>query len=130
MTANHFPTTTESHSGGIVIRRLGGEDLAAVARLAQLDSSPPPEGALLGAEIEGRLLAAISLATGESIADPFSRTGELRALLELRAAQLRRRGKGHRRLRPHSPQPRARAALAGSPPGAEPWLIAQRSRTD
>jgi hypothetical protein len=124
MSDNHFPTTTQTD--GISIRRLGGDDLAEVERLAQLDSRRPPEGALLGVEIEGRLLAAISLTTGESMADPFSRTGELRALLELRAAQLRRRE--NRRARPlHLPRPKARAALAGSPPGAARWwLIARR----
>jgi hypothetical protein len=128
MTANRFPTT-EIQTEGIIIRRLSGDDLAAVERLAQLDSRRPPKGVLLGAEIEGRLLAAISLATGESIADPFSRTGELRALLELRAAQLRRRENGRRRVPRHLPRPKARAALAGSPPGAPRWwLIAQRSR--
>jgi hypothetical protein len=129
MTANHFPTADGS-STGVMIRRLEGDDQAAVARLAQLDSRPVPEGALLGAEVEGRLLAATSLATGESIADPFSRTGELRALLELRAAQLRRRVNGHRRLRPKAPRARARAALAGSPAGAEAWLMAQRPPAD
>ena len=101
MSANHSPTTI--HTDGISIRRLGADDLPEVERLAQLDSRRPPEGALLGVEIEGRLLAAISLATGESIADPFSRTGELRALLELRAAQLRRRENRRRRLRPPAP---------------------------
>jgi hypothetical protein len=124
MSDNHFPTTTQTD--GISIRRLGGDDLAEVERLAQLDSRRPPEGALLGVEIEGRLLAAISLATGESVADPFSRTGELRALLELRAAQLRRRENGRGRML-HLPRPKARAALAGSPPGtARWWLIAGR----
>ena len=127
MNANPFPIT-EINTEGIVIRRLSGDDLSAVERLAQRDSRRPPEGVLLGVEIEGRLLAAISLATGESIADPFSRTGELRALLELRAAQLRRRVNGHRRLPRHLPSPKSRAALAGSPPGAERWLIAQRWR--
>ena len=118
---------TEIHTTGVNIRRLGGDDLAAVERLAQLDSRRAPEGPLLGAEIEGRLLAAISLSTGESIADPFSRTGELRALLELRAAQLRRRENGHRR-QLHLPRPKTRAALAGSPPSAARWwLIAGRS---
>ena len=115
-------------TGGLVIRRLEGDDLAAAKRLAQLDSSPLPEGDLLGALVEGRLLAAISLQGGESIADPFSRTTELRALLELRAAQLRRRVNGHRRLRRSLPRPKPHAALAGSPPGAERWLIAQRWR--
>jgi hypothetical protein len=125
MSGNH---STETHIDGIRIRRLRDNDLAAVERLAQLDSRRPPEGALLGVEIDGRLLAAISLATGESMADPFSRTGELRALLELRAAQLRRRENGRRRLPRHLPQPKTRAALAGGPPGAERWLIVQRSR--
>jgi hypothetical protein len=127
MNVNRFPTT-EINTEGIVIRRLSGDDLSAVERLAQLDSRRPPQGVLLGVEIEGRLLAAISLATGESIADPFSRTAELQALLELRAAQVRRRVNGHRRLLRHLPNPKSRAALAGSPPGAERWLIAQRWR--
>ena len=112
MSGHHVPTTI--HPDGISIRRLDGDDRAQVERLAQLDSRRPPEGALLGLAVEGRLVAAISLATGESIADPFSRTGELRALLELRAAQLRRRENGRRR-HLHLPRPKTRAALAGSP---------------
>ena len=128
MSGNHFPTS-EVQIDGISIRRLGDRDLAAIERLAQLDSRRPPEGALLGVEIDGRLLAAISLATGESIADPFSRTGELQALLQLRAAQLQRRENGRRRLPRHLLRPKTRAALAGGPPGAARWwLIAQRSR--
>jgi len=128
MSVKHSPTT-EIHAEAISIRRLGDEDLAAVERLAQLESRRPPEGTLLGVEIEGRLLAALSLASGESIADPFSRSSELRALLELRAAQLRRRENGRRRLPHHLPRPEARAALAGGPPGAARWwLIAHRWR--
>jgi hypothetical protein len=124
MSGNHSPTII--HTDGISIRRLGGDDAREVERLAQLDSRRPPEGALLGVEIEGRLLAAISLTTGESVADPFSRTGELRALLELRAAQLRRR-ENHRGRSLRLPRPKSRAALAGSPPGAARWwLIAGR----
>ncbi|TMK74328.1 MAG: hypothetical protein E6G48_03655 [Actinobacteria bacterium] len=128
MSVKHSPTT-EIHAEAISIRRLGDEDLAAVERLAQLESRRPPEGTLLGVEIEGRLLAAISLATGESIADPFSRSAELRALLELRAAQLRRRENGRRRLPRYLPKPKTRAALAVGPPDtARWWLIAQRWR--
>jgi len=128
MSVKHSPTT-EIHAEAISIRRLGDEDLAAVERLAQLESRRPPEGMLLGVEIEGRLLAALSLASGESIADPFSRSAELRALLELRAAQLRRRENGRRRLPRYLPKPKTRAALAGGPPDtARWWLIAQRWR--
>jgi hypothetical protein len=128
MSVKHSPTT-EIHAEAIGIRRLGDEDLAAVERLAQLESRRPPEGTLLGVEIEGRLLAALSLASGESIADPFSRSGELRALLELRAAQLRRRENGRRRLPRYLPKPKTRAAVADGPPDtARWWLIAQRWR--
>ena len=95
MSGNHTPTSTDTD--GISIRRLGGGDRADLERLAQLDSRAAPEGALLGLAVEGRLVAAISVATGESIADPFSRTRELRALLELRADQLRRRENDQRR---------------------------------
>ena len=111
MSDNHTPTII--HSDGIRIRHLGRDDRREVERLAQLDSRPPPEGALLGVAVEGRLVAAISLATGESIADPFSRTGELRALLELRAAQLRGRENGRRRPF-HLPRPKARAAVSAA----------------
>jgi hypothetical protein len=117
-------SSAEIHTDGINIRRLVDDDLGRLERLAQLDSRRVPEGRLLGVEIEGQLLAAISLDTGESIADPFSRTAELRALLELRAAQLRRRENSRRRL--PIARLRARGALAGSPPGAPAWLIARR----
>src|SRR5215211_660225 len=117
MNTNSRPT--QEIPGGVRIRRLGGGDLPAVERLAQLDSRRPPQGALLGAEIEGRLLAATSLATGETVADPFSRSAELRALLELRASQLRRRARDGR-LRRRLLRPKGRLALAGSPPGAPP----------
>lgn len=87
----------------LTIRRLREEDAAAVARLADLDSGALPAGPLLGAEVEGRLLAAVSLRSGALVADPFSRTDQLRALLELRAAQLHERGprpRGHMPRRP------------------------------
>jgi hypothetical protein len=105
--------------GSVTLRRLEGADAEALERLADLDSATPPGGRLLGAEVEGVLLAAISLDTGELVSDPFSRTGELRAMLELRAAQLGRRTRFQRlafRTRP-------RAALAGSPPGAGGRLL-------
>lgn len=113
---------------GLTIRRLREDDRAAIERLSQLDSHSAPKGDMLGAEVEGRLVAAISLASGEVIADPFSRTGELRALLELRLAQLRRReGRGRRLL--GALQPRQRPpALAGSPPGAINGALAFQRR--
>ena len=73
----------------IEIRKLGLQDGAAVARLAELDTAAIPPSPLLGGIVDGRLTVAHSLATGESIADPFRHTAELRSLLSERAAQLR-----------------------------------------
>ena len=98
-------------------------DTAALRSLAERDSRPLPEGQVLGAEVEGRLLAAISLADGVVIADPFSPTGELRSLLELRAAQMRCRHARRRHSRGAEPRGHARAVLAGSPPGAGGRLL-------
>ena len=111
----------------LTIRRLGESDARDVRRLQALDSGPMLESPMLGAEVEGRLLAAVSVDTGEVVADPFSRTAELRSLLELRAGQLRGRaanadrrqaGRLHRPGRRHS-----RGSLAGSPPGAGGKLL-------
>ena len=81
---------------------------------------------MLVAEVEGKILAALSLADGRVVADPFSRTAELRTMLELRAKQLRRRSSrlyGTRRRRPAP----SRGSLAGSPPGAGGRLLDLRS---
>ena len=102
----------------MTIRRLdvGGADRAALAHLAELDSRQELGGVVLGAEVEGRLLAAISIETGDVIADPFSRTSELRALLKLRAAQLEHRHGGRRRGSRVFGR-RSRPAVGGSPAG-------------
>lgn len=123
--------THDQRPEGITIRRLDGGDAEALMHLAALDSAAPADAARgdwLGVEIEGRLLAATSLDGERTLADPFSRTEELRALLDLRATQLRRREQhgNVRRLRR-----RARAGrpttLAGSPPGAGGRLLTLRS---
>ena len=106
-------------NSSMTIRRLDltEVDREAVALLADRDSGGPLEAPVIGIEVEGRLLAAASLSSGETVADPFSRTDELRAMLALRAAQLARRESGSRRgLR--LPRRRARLALAGGPPGS------------
>jgi len=113
----------------VTIRRLRDDDAdrRALAALAERDSARVPNGAVLVAEVEGRMLAAISIGDGHVIADPFSRTRELRTLLKLRRAQLIRRARPRRfpalRLRG-----RPRAALAASPPGAGGRLLSLDSR--
>jgi hypothetical protein len=101
----------------MTIRRmdLAEADIEAVRRLAELDSRQPLEGPVLGAEVEGVLLAAIAVNTSEVVADPFSRTAEVRALLELRTAQLS--GRRPRRRGGLRADRRPRPAVGGSPPG-------------
>ena len=113
MTAQN--TQTDSH---ITIRRLDltAEDQRALAQLAAVDSRAPLAGPVLGAEVDGELLAAISIDGSELIANPFRRTSELSALLRARLGQVQQAPR-RRRLRRDRPRARARAALGGSPPG-------------
>lgn len=65
------------------------EDDEALADLAVLAERPLPYGRLVVAFVSGRLVAALPLAGGEPITDPFVRTAHIVPLLELRAKQLR-----------------------------------------
>lgn len=65
-----------------------GEDDALLRRLAHLSSRALPHGPFLLAEADGEPLAALSVATGESVADPFVATADLLDLLELRSRHL------------------------------------------
>jgi hypothetical protein len=61
-----------------------------VLRVAALDSAKVPAAPLLVGEVDGQVRVAMSIREGDSIADPFSPTGELRELLAAHAANLRR----------------------------------------
>ena len=74
----------------VTLRYAGAADRSRLSELAALDSALPPNGAVLVAEIDGRLRAALPLDGSEPIADPFDRGAELIDLLRLRAAQLGR----------------------------------------
>jgi hypothetical protein len=72
----------------ILIRPATERDAAAIARLAELDSSPAPDGALLVAEVGGELRAALRVDDHAVIADPFHRTAGIVGLLAARADSL------------------------------------------
>jgi hypothetical protein len=72
----------------IAIRPVVAADLAAVARLAELDSRTAPEGALLIAEVDGDPVAVMALAGGDVVANPFRPTNAVVEMLRLRARQL------------------------------------------
>lgn len=83
--------TTSAHAlPPVTIRESRLDDRLALTRLAGRDSRRLPHGRLLVGEAEGELIAAVPVAGGEAIADPFRPTASLVALLELRATQLRR----------------------------------------
>lgn len=77
------------HTTDITVRLADYSDARELLKLAALDSTALPDGALVVAESGGELLAALPLDGGRAIADPFHRTAALVELLELRAAQLR-----------------------------------------
>ncbi len=114
----------------VTIRRLADADTPAVPNLVQLDSADAPKGELLGAEIDGTLVAFAPIAGGRTVADPFSRTSELTALLSLRAAQLRGRQPRRRRFGGLFARDRGRPARpsAPAPPGAGDRLLSQPLR--
>jgi hypothetical protein len=70
----------------VTIRPAYGDDGAALARLAVLDSAAPPAGPLLLVEVDGVLRVAMSLSDGNVIADPFFPTLDLIAVVRKHAA--------------------------------------------
>ena len=72
----------------VSIRRAGPHDAPALCRLAALDSAVPLDGEILIAEVDGAALAALSLADGTVIADPFAPTAALVDLLAMRREQM------------------------------------------
>lgn len=69
----------------VVIRAARGSDGSALENLARLDSQRPLAGDVLLAEQDGRLVAA--LAGDRVIADPFSPTADVVALLHVRSGR-------------------------------------------
>ena len=78
-----------SPSTSLTIRHANGADATALARLAALDSSRVPNGELLVAELDGSLVAALSVDTGAAIADPFEYTAAIVDSLRAQARESR-----------------------------------------
>jgi hypothetical protein len=82
----------------LTIRFAVPDDEATLSRLAELDSSRAPRGAVLVADVGGETWAALSLDDGHAVADPFRSSAEALWMLTERARQVRqqRRGRMHR----------------------------------
>jgi hypothetical protein len=91
----------------ITIRRSNEGDAAVLAQLAALDGRTEPRGEALIAFVDGEAWAALPLAAGSAIADPFRPAAELVELLQARRSQIQAsssadrhaRRNGHGRLR-------------------------------
>jgi hypothetical protein len=91
------------------IRVATAADEPALRRLAEIDSQDPlTAGPMLLGEVDGKPEAAVSLADGRAIANPFVPTAHLLAHLRMRAGAL-----GAYEHTPSLPA-RLRAALAGA----------------
>ena len=82
-------TQLQTHETTAVTMRLAGpNDDAALRRLAAIDSKPVPAGDVLIAEVDAGIVAAVPVDGGAAVADPFTPTAHLVALLRSRAGQL------------------------------------------
>jgi hypothetical protein len=72
---------TTASSSSIVLRRADSSDVAALDRLAQLDSKRLPAGPYLLAERDGALVAAVAVPSDVVFADPFTPTADAVELL-------------------------------------------------
>jgi len=90
----------------ITIRAARAEDLSEVARVAGRDTGDLPAAPVLVAKVGSNVRAAISLADGTVVADPFHRTAELVQMLRIRAGAVagardpHLRSRGSSRVRP------------------------------
>jgi hypothetical protein len=101
-----------TYTSEITVRLADHTDSRALIDLAALDSAQVPAGALVIAESDGELVAAVPIDGGRAIADPFRGTQLIVQMLELRAAQIRSRSQ-----QPHGIARRVRS-LAGLQPAA------------
>jgi hypothetical protein len=83
----------------LTIRLADADDRVALSTLAQLDSADAPAAPVLLAESGDRLVAALSLADGRAVADPFRRTADVLHLLRVRAGGATVNGESRHRLR-------------------------------
>jgi hypothetical protein len=86
-----------SSSATLSLHAAGSADRGALTRLAALDSAAELREPVLLAAVDGRPVAAMSLADGRVVADPFSRSAEAVELLRVRAGRERSVAPVHRR---------------------------------
>jgi hypothetical protein len=86
----------------LTIRPADLADLAALDRLAELDSASPPTGDVLVAEVGSELWAAVEVDSGAAIADPFRPSADLVELLRAHLGETRPQRRSLGRLLPRA----------------------------
>jgi hypothetical protein len=81
-------TMTLLQESALALRFADDDEADVVRRIADLDNARTLSGEVLLALVDGEPVAARSLRDGRVVANPFVRTADAVALLELRAAQL------------------------------------------
>jgi hypothetical protein len=95
----HLPPmrSIDTASAAVVVRPAVPADHDDLTRLAELDGASPLAGDVVLAERDGRPLAALALADGRVVADPFEPTAADVALLRTRARSAGGPGRARRR---------------------------------
>jgi hypothetical protein len=75
----------------LIVRIAGRDDREAVADLARRAGSSRPVGALMVAEAGDRLLAAVSMASGQALSEPTAAGSEAQAVVRYTLGRLSRR---------------------------------------
>jgi hypothetical protein len=82
------PGSPPANGDGVTIRRSAPGDGPAISRLGRLEDRRPARGPYVVAERGGEVVAAVPISGGAPLADPFTWTADVVAMLELRARQL------------------------------------------
>ena len=72
----------------VTIRELARNDSSSLRELTERDTARSLRGEVVGAERDGRLMAAISLSSGDVVADPFPPPADLVTVRRVRAGQI------------------------------------------
>jgi hypothetical protein len=98
--------------GNLVVRRARPSDNHALTALAVLDSARPLTGERIVGEVDGQIVAAVSLHDGRVVADPFKPTADVVEILRLHTAGARSDAARARLRRPRLTLPRLQPRIA------------------
>ena len=115
MHRSHSVTTSGrdgTGEGNLLVRRARHSDDQALAALAAIDSARPLAGERVVGEVDGEVVAAVSLYDGRVVADPFEPTADVVEILRMHTAGARSDAARGRLRRPRLTLPRLAPRMA------------------